>query len=69
MTPDDMEKKVPGGNEADIGPASGGTEEEERDEFLDRCETDRSEMTPKETSDCAGAGLADEYENEEDGGS
>jgi hypothetical protein len=26
-------------------------------------------MTPRETADCAGTGLAEEYEREEDGGS
>ncbi len=69
MTADDPKKDVPRDDESDIGPASGGVEDGDRDEFLERCETDRSDMTPKETSDCAGAGLADEYENEEDGGS
>ena len=49
-------------------PVSGGVGED-RDEFLERCETERDTMTPKETSDCAGAELADAYENEEDGGS
>ena len=42
---------------------------EEHDELLRRCETERDTLSPKETSDCAGAEIADAYENEEDGGS
>ena len=42
---------------------------DEHDDLLLRCETERDTMSPKETSDCAGAELADAYENEEDGGS
>lgn len=49
-------------------PASGGADDD-REEFLRKCDTERDTLTPKETSDCAGAELADEYENEEDGGS
>jgi hypothetical protein len=49
-------------------PASGGVDED-REEFLRKCDTERDLLTPKETSDCAGAELADAYENEEDGGS
>lgn len=39
------------------------------EELLERCETDRAGLTPKETADCAGLELAELYENEEDGGS
>jgi hypothetical protein len=49
-------------------PASGGVDED-RAEFLRKCDTERDTLTPRETSDCAGAELAEEYENEEDGGS
>ena len=49
-------------------PDSGGVDEE-REEFLRKCELERESLSPKETSDCAGAELADAYENEEDGGS
>lgn len=37
--------------------------------FRRRCETDRDSLSPRETADCAGADLAELYENEEDGGS
>lgn len=46
--------------------AAGG---EDAEDFLRRCESERDTMSPKETSDCAGAEIADAYENEEDGGS
>ena len=58
------------GDEGSFGdaPASGGVDED-REEFLRKCDTERDLLTPRETSDCAGAELADEYETEEDGGS
>lgn len=37
--------------------------------FRDTCQTDRDALSPRETADCAGSGLAELYENEEDGGS
>lgn len=37
--------------------------------LLERCQADRSSLTPKETAECAGLELAESYENEEDGGS
>ena len=48
------------GEPASLGdaPASGGVEED-REEFLRKCDTERDTLTPKETSDCAGAELAD----------
>jgi hypothetical protein len=49
-------------------PRSGGSEEE-RDEFLRRCRDERDELSGKQTADCAGADVAEEYEDEEDGGS
>jgi len=49
-------------------PVSGGPDED-KDAFRDKCRTERDTMSPRETSDCAGTDLADEYENEEDGGS
>ncbi|MBI5232242.1 MAG: hypothetical protein HY876_08775 [Coriobacteriales bacterium] len=36
---------------------------------LERCVTDRESLTPSETSDCAGMEIAEEFQNEEDGGS
>ena len=63
----DESKRAPG---ADLdGAPESAVSSDDRDEFLHRCETERDTMTPKETSDCAGAELADSYENEEDGGS
>ena len=34
-----------------------------------RCTEGREELTPHETGDCAGEGLRERYEKEEDGGS
>lgn len=42
---------------------------EDHDEFMNRCETDRDSLSPRETSDCAGMEIAEAFENEEDGGS
>ena len=39
------------------------------DETLERCRTERADLAPKETALCAGLGLAELSENEEDGGS
>jgi hypothetical protein len=61
------ERNTPEGPLGDAPESAAGGEN--RDEFLERCETERDTMTPKETSDCAGAEIADAYENEEDGGS
>ncbi len=36
---------------------------------MDRCRTERDDLTPKETAHCAGVELAERTENEEDGGS
>jgi len=41
----------------------------EDENLRDRCESDRESLTPKESADCAGAEIAELYENEEDGGS
>ena len=41
----------------------------EDDELREKCRTDRSTLTPRQTADCAGSDLAESYENEEDGGS
>lgn len=49
-------------------PPSGGPEDE-REDLRRRCDDERETMTPRETADCAGTGLAEEYEREEDGGS
>lgn len=38
-------------------------------ELRERCETERENMTPRETADCAGSDLSGLYDNEEDGGS
>lgn len=46
-----------------------GDSEEDRDELRDRCRSERSEMRPRDTADCAGSALEEQYENEEDGGS
>ena len=47
------------------GPADEGL----REDTIDKCATDRDSLPAHETADCAGADLADEYGNEEDGGS
>lgn len=49
-------------------PASGGPDED-RAQLRERCRDERETMTPKETSECAGTALAEEFEGEEDGGS
>ncbi|MHB1340505.1 MAG: hypothetical protein ACYC77_05660 [Coriobacteriia bacterium] len=49
-------------------PASGGADQD-LDALRERCATERDTMAPRETADCAGTDLAEEYENEEDGGS
>lgn len=49
-------------------PASGGADED-IDALRERCATERDTMAPRETAQCAGTDLAEEYENEEDGGS
>ena len=49
-------------------PASGGVDDD-IDTLRERCKTERDTMAPRETADCAGTDLAEEYENEEDGGS
>lgn len=41
----------------------------EDDELREKCRTDRSALTPRQTADCAGSDLSELYENEEDGGS
>jgi len=41
----------------------------EDDELREKCETDRESLSPRETAGCAGADIAELYENEEDGGS
>lgn len=46
-----------------------GESEEKAQEALERCRTERAELEPKETADCAGLDLAERYQNEEDGGS
>lgn len=38
------------------------------DSAVELCE-DREQLAPHETADCAGADLAEQYDNEEDGGS
>lgn len=45
-------------------PVPGGDE----DETNRRCREEREELTPHETADCAGVAWAEQYENEEDGG-
>jgi len=42
---------------------------EDEESFRERCDSDLESLSPKETADCAGADLAELYENEEDGGS
>ena len=39
------------------------------EDTLERCRTEREDLTPKETALCAGLSLAESSENEEDGGS
>lgn len=46
-----------------------GDSQEDRDELRDKCRTDRDAMRPRDTADCAGSALEEQYENEEDGGS
>jgi hypothetical protein len=57
----------PAGNEG--APPESVTPGGDAEELRRRCDTERDTMSPKETSDCAGTGIADAYENEEDGGS
>lgn len=49
-------------------PPSAGSDEDAAS-VHERCATERDAMTPRETADCAGTSLAEEYEREEDGGS
>jgi hypothetical protein len=42
---------------------------EDDDAFRERCGSHPETLTPRESADCAGADLAELYENEEDGGS
>lgn len=42
---------------------------EDDETFRERCDTQPGTLTPRESADCAGADLAELYENEEDGGS
>ncbi len=49
-------------------PDSGGPEEGRAD-LRERCRDERETMTPRETAECAGTALAEEYEGEENGGS
>lgn len=42
---------------------------EDGDELVDRCLNDRESLDPHETAECVGLEIAEEYENEEDGGS
>ena len=42
---------------------------DDEDALSARCAEKREEMLPKETADCAGSSLMEQYENEEDGGS
>ncbi len=51
-----------------LGPAAV-PDEAEADALRSQCDGDRTEMAPHDTADCAGLALADQYENEEDGGS
>ncbi|MBA4370453.1 MAG: hypothetical protein C0418_02605 [Coriobacteriaceae bacterium] len=61
----DEEQETDGGG-LDGRPRSGGVE---ADEVSELCDGDRDELTAKQTAECAGAELAELYENEEDGGS
>ncbi len=67
---DNENKKVPVGERGAMGdaPVSAGLEANS-DEERRRCASERDALTPKESADCAGIELAEEYENEEDGGS
>ena len=49
-------------------PESGGPEVD-RDKLRRRCADERDTMTGRETAECAGEALAEEFEREEDGGS
>jgi hypothetical protein len=49
-------------------PSSGGPDDD-RARLRDRCASERETMTPRETAECAGTALAEQYEREEDGGS
>ena len=56
----------------DLGPEEkpeSGDPEVDREELRRRCGDERETMTGKETAECAGESLAEEYEREEDGGS
>ncbi len=43
--------------------------EPDAEELAEKCASNRDELSPRQTADCAGIGLAEQYENEEDGGS
>lgn len=49
-------------------PPSGGPDED-RSQLRERCRDERETMTPKETAECAGTAIPEEFEREEDGGS
>jgi len=61
---DDDERRTSLGNAPDT-PLPG----EDEESFRERCDKDLESLSPRETADCAGADLAELYENEEDGGS
>lgn len=63
---DDSEKREP---ESLGGAPDTPSPQGEMDDLRARCAHDRDAMTPRETADCAGTDLAEQYENEEDGGS
>lgn len=60
---DDKRQETPRKHASDPPP------DEQTEKTKDRCAGDRSDMAAHETADCAGLGLVEEYENEEDGGS
>lgn len=55
-------------NEPEDKPPSGGPDED-REGLRRRCRDERETMMPRETAECAGTALSEEFEREEDGGS
>lgn len=67
---DDREEQYDESELKDRGSLGGAPNVPASDEGVsERCRTQRADLTPKETAQCAGVELAELTENEEDGGS
>ncbi|MBU4556774.1 MAG: hypothetical protein KJ747_07880 [Actinobacteria bacterium] len=63
----DDKRKNPTESDTPLGPAVPVPDDSQ--DLREACDGDRSAMEPRRTADCAGLGLVEAYENEEDGGS